>query len=155
MTATNIDHFNEITGQVFAHLYQSFPLPVLLRPEMLGITEHEGGEYSPEVGEALGIEPQSEEEVLFKHSVSWLIQTGYLTANKLQPDGCLFGQARLTAKGLEVLNATPVSLAGKEPLGAQLAAASKSGGKELLRTITSEVLGIGVRMAMKSAGIDP
>ena len=52
MVAKNIERFNEITGQVFACLYESFPLPITLRPKLFGIEEHEGGEYSPELGDA-------------------------------------------------------------------------------------------------------
>ncbi|MNG30984.1 hypothetical protein D3C84_1167130 [compost metagenome] len=60
----------------------------------------------------------------------------------------------LTAKGLEVLNAVPDSLAQRTSIGEQLAEASKSGGKELLRSITTEALGIGVRLVMKGAGLE-
>lgn len=154
MVARNIERFNEITGQVFACLYESFPLPMSLRPKLLGIEEHEGGEYSPEVGEVLGVEPQSAEEVLFKHTVTWLIETGYIAATKPGYDGHFFAEARLTAKGLEALNAIPENLTKREPLGEQLAAASKSGAKELMRTITTEVLGAGVRLGLKAAGMD-
>jgi len=154
MAAKNIERFNEITGQVFACLYESFPLPMVLRPKLLGIEEHEGGEYSPEVGEVLGVEPQSAEEVLFKHSVTWLIQAGYIAAKKPDYDSHFFAEARLTARGLEVLNAIPENLTKREPLGEQLAAASKSGAKELMRTITTEVLGAGVRLGLKAVGMD-
>lgn len=154
MGSRNIEQFNEITGQVFACLYESFPLPMALRPKLLGIEEHEGGEYSPEVGMTLGLEPQSAEEVLFKHSVTWLIQAGYIAAKKPGYDSHFFAEARLTAKGLEVLNAIPENLIKREPLGEQLAKASKSGAKELMRTITTEVLGAGVRLGLKAAGMD-
>ncbi|BCG24333.1 hypothetical protein TUM18999_25240 [Pseudomonas tohonis] len=154
MVAKNIERFNEITGQVFACLYESFPLPITLRPKLFGIEEHEGGEYSPELGETLGVEPQSAEEILFKHSVTWLIQAGYITAKKPDYDRHFFAEARLTAKGLEVLNAIPKTLTKREPLGEQLAAASKGGAKELMRTITTEVLGMGVRLGLKTIGMD-
>ncbi|MNR50332.1 hypothetical protein D3C85_1698370 [compost metagenome] len=65
-----------------------------------------------------------------------------------------FTKAVLTAKGLEVLNAVPDSLAQRTSIGEQLAEASKSGGKELLRSITTEALGIGVRLVMKGAGLE-
>lgn len=153
MVAKNIEHFNEVTGQVFACLYESFPLPLALRPKLLGIDEHDGGECSPEIAEALGVEPQSAEEVLFKHSVTWLIQAGYISAKPPSYGSYFFAEARLTAKGLEVLNAIPENLTKREPLGEQLAAATKSGAKELMRTITTEVLGVGVRLGLNAAGM--
>lgn len=154
MAAKNIERFNEITGQVFALLYESFPLPMALRPKLLGIEEHEGGEYSPELGEVLGVEPQSADEVLFKHSITWLVQAGYIASKTPDYDRHFFAEARLTAKGLEVLNAIPENLTKREPLGEQLAAASKSGAKELMRSITTEVLGAGVRLGLKAVGMD-
>lgn len=146
LSSTNIEQFNELTGQIFACLYEAFPIPISLRPSMLGIDEHEGGEYSPEVGKVLGVEPQSAEEIIFKHSVTWLLQASYINATQVQFDSHFFSNVRLTAKGLEVLNAIPENLVQKESLGTQLASASKSGAKELIRTITTEVLGVGIRM---------
>lgn len=64
-----------------------------------------------------------------------------------------FTKAVLTAKGLEVLNAVPDRLVQQTSIGEQLAEASKSGIKETLRTITTEALGIGVRLLLKESGL--
>ncbi|MCY1303819.1 hypothetical protein D9M70_535450 [compost metagenome] len=153
MTTSNIDQFNEITGRVFAHLYQAFPIPTDLRPTVVGIEEASPGDYDPVTGTSIGQEPRTHEEQLFAHSVEWLCRTGYLTAERYAMSDH-FTKAVLTAKGLEVLNAVPGSLKQKSSIGEQLTEASKSGGMELLRSITTEALGIGVRLLMKGSGLD-
>lgn len=153
MATSNIDQFNEITGQVFAHLYQAFPIPTELRPSSIGLLEAAPGDYDHESGIVSGAEEKSHAEMVFKHSVDWLIRTGYLTCRQY-PGSDVFEAAVLTAKGLEVLNAVPGSLQQKASIGEQLAEASKSGGKELLRSITTEALGIGVRLVLRSAGLE-
>lgn len=154
MSSRNIDRFNEITGLIFGRLYEAFPLPIRLRPELIGIEEREGAVEGLQEAEALCVEVQSEEVILFKHSVTWLIQAEYLHSTHGDHGSGHFDEARLTAKGLEVLNAIPTALTKREPLGEQLVAASKSGGKELVRSITTEALGIGVRLGMKALGVD-
>ncbi|WP_370599570.1 hypothetical protein [Pseudomonas nitroreducens] len=156
MATRNIDEFNEITGKVFALLYEAFPLPIGLRPTAIGIEEHEPGEYDPVSGKVSGRTPVTEEEIVFGHSVQWLEEAGYLTSIRGQSQGyprLYFAESRLTAKGLEVLNAMPDNLTKRESIGQQLAEASKSGGKELLRTITTEALGIGVQLGAKAFGL--
>lgn len=154
MSSRNIDRFNEITGLIFGQLYEAFPIPIGLRPRLVGIEEREGAVEGAATAAALGLEVQSDDEVLFKHSVTWLIQAEYLVSGDHQYGSTYFQSARLTAKGLEVLNAVPPALTKREPLGEQLVAASKSGGKELVRSITTEALGFGARLGMKAFGMD-
>jgi hypothetical protein len=154
MSSRNIDRFNEITGLIFGQLYEAFPIPIRLRPELIGIEEREGAVEGLKEAEALCVAVQSEEVILFKHSVTWLIQAEYLHFRHGDPGSGHFNEARLTAKGLEVLNAIPIALTKREPLGEQLVAASKSGGKALVRSITTEALGFGARLGMKAFGID-
>lgn len=154
MSTRNIDRFNEITGLIFGQLYEAFPIPIVLRPRLIGIEEREGAVEGAGIAAAMGVEAQSEEVILFKHSVTWLIQAEYLKSTHYDIGSGYFDSARLTAKGLEVLNAIPTALTKREPLGEQLVAASKSGGKELVRSITTEALGFGARFGMKAFGID-
>lgn len=154
MSTRNIDRFNEITGLIFGQLYEAFPIPIGLRPKLIGIDERPGAVEGAAAAATLGLEEQSKDEVLFKHSVTWLIQAEYLVCGDHLHGSTYFANARLTAKGLEVLNAIPTALTKREPLGEQLVAASKSGGKELVRSITTEALGFGARLGMKAFGID-
>lgn len=149
MGSTNIDEFNLMTGKVFACLYEAFPIPVYLSPAELGIPVGKEDEYDPETGLSMGAEPPTYGELIFGHTVQWLIETGYMTCGPLPPGSMPnlrthFPNSRLTAKGLETLNATPDSLKA-ESLGSQIASASKSGSLELLRMAVAEALGIGAK----------
>lgn len=147
MESTNIDEFNLMTGKVFAILYEAFPIPMYLSPAEFEVPVGAEGEYDPVTGELTGSEPPAHEELIFAHTIQWLIDTGYMTCGPL-PSGCTpslrthFPNSRLTAKGLETLNAIPDSLKS-ESLGSQIAAASKSGSVELLKMAVGEALGIG------------
>ncbi|MOA26170.1 hypothetical protein D3C78_1469440 [compost metagenome] len=59
----------------------------------------------------------------------------------------------LTAKGLEVLKATPASLQTGPSLGEQLVDASKSGTKELVRGAVGEALSLGARLFSNHLGL--
>lgn len=149
MSAHNIEKFNEITGQVLAYLYVSFPVPVDLSPASIGIDAAPDGEYAPTSGLVAGGKPKTEDELFFGHSVAWLIATGYLSADRLL-SGVFFCQAVLTAKGLEVLKATPASLSSSS-FGEQLQTAAKDGMLDTIKSLTNEALSRGVGLATSAA----
>ncbi|HFL4326577.1 TPA: hypothetical protein ACG303_004861, partial [Escherichia coli] len=73
-------------------------------------------------------------------TVDWLKNSGYLIGARSSGG---IHNAVLTAKGLEVLNATPGSL--EKPLGARISDSIKIEGKEALRSLVSQTLGIGLQ----------
>ena len=73
MSSRNIDRFNEITGLIFGQLYEAFPIPIAHRPRLIGIEEREGAVEGAGVAAAMDAEVQSEEVILFKHSVTWVL----------------------------------------------------------------------------------
>ncbi|MGU0728808.1 hypothetical protein ACSESD_00745 [Pseudomonas aeruginosa] len=97
-----------------------------------------------------GGKPKTDEELFFGHSVAWLIATGYLSAERLFP-GASFRQAILTAKGLEVLKATPASLNSSSSFGEQLQTAAKDGMLDTIKSLTNEALSRGVGLATSAA----
>ncbi len=153
MSNSNIERFDEITGKIFAHLYQSFPVPVFLGTQLVGITisstvtmPYSGAPY----GGIHDLDEAERETVnFFVHSAKWLAKAGYI-------DILIIGQTdfidvTLTAKGLEVLKATPKSLENSETLGQQLVTAAKGGFADQLRDLTSSVLKRGVALAVTTA----
>ncbi|MCY1432372.1 hypothetical protein D9M71_483650 [compost metagenome] len=151
MATSNIEQFNEITGQVFALLYEEFPLPIALTPHSVGLDTDRAPKQNATTGEMIYPEISTDGE-MFMRTIEWLASAGYLTCSSDRR--WHIGNAVLTAKGLEVLNAIPEKLTKREPIGRQLAEASKSGGKELLRSITTEALGVGVRLLLKGSGLE-
>ncbi|HGX8811798.1 TPA: hypothetical protein ACJINV_005080, partial [Escherichia coli] len=91
MAPKNIERFNEIVGEIFGRLYESFPVKIDIK--------------------AVDIVRQNE-LTFFLDTVDWLKNSGYLIGARSSGG---IHNAVLTAKGLEVLNATPGSL--EKPLG--------------------------------------
>jgi hypothetical protein len=143
MTATNIERFDELTGQVFGKLYTSFPIPIHLQSRHF-IADSIWSNQSQQ-------DPERVQAVrMFYATVRWLASSGYLTFNETR-DG--IEDAVLTAKGLEVLKATPSSLESGPSIGERLAATGKEGGKEILGGLVSEALGLGARLFAPLIGL--
>lgn len=141
MTTSNIKLFNELTGRVLGALYEGFPVP-----RQLFIKNFIDGGYSEDPH--LGAEVPNDKGTFFLACVDWLADAGYLRfGEKNHHFG--FMDAVLTAKGLEVLKASPESLKTDQSLGDQLVDASKEvakdTAKEVLRGTAGQVLAIGAR----------
>jgi hypothetical protein len=145
MAASNIEQFDEITGQVLGALYETFPVP-----RRLFITDFVLDGFS--MSEQLGMPVPNAAGSFFLASVDWLAGAGYLT-HRGHAQGTGFLDSVLTAKGLEVLKATPASLQTGPSLGEKLVDASKGGAKEVLRGVVGEVLSLGSRLATGQLGI--
>lgn len=72
--------------------------------------------------------------------MKWLVDAGYIHGTSLEYEG--INDAVLTAKGLEVLKATPDSLQGS--LGERLVEAVKADSREVGRTVLGQIIGLGV-----------
>ncbi len=138
MTASNIERFDELTGQVLARLYAEFPLPIRLIPDQFV-------EKSWLVDEFTGALFASAETEFFTATVDWLAEAGYLRYQELERTKVNgFSGAVLTAKGLELLKAIPDSLGGS--FGERLRDAAATEGREGLRALVSQVLGAGISL---------
>lgn len=145
MATSNVDRFDQLTGKIFAVLYESFPMPMdLYYFDYTKVIAPDPPE-SPE-GERQIVEG----EEFFSASVAWLASSGYLTKgsqslNSKEINGCV-----LTAKALAVLKAIPDSLSG-ESIGTQLQAAAKGGMLDSVKSLTGKALGIGASMGYSAA----
>lgn len=145
MTTSNIKKFDEITGQVFAALYENFPVAkyVLIEDFLddgFSYDEHAQGDFPNENGK------------FFLACVDWLAGAGYLRFDeKMRFSG--FSGAVLTAKGLEALKATPSSLNKEASLGDQLVEATQSGTKSILGKLSGEVISVGTRIITTHLGL--
>jgi len=135
MALSNIERFDETVGKAFALLYESFPVP---RPLLPGAFVGEDNVIDPDG--FTGAELTNEAEFCMA-ALLWLEDTGYITARDIRPYA--LGGVVLTAKGLETLKAMPDSLQG--PLGARLMEAAKTEGRELMRSLASQALSMGLQ----------
>lgn len=141
MALSNIEKFDELVGEMFAVLYAAFPLPKALLAKYF---VPDGNVYTPG---GINYGELTCDAEFFMATGRWLINAGYIEAQ--ESGGCAFVDALLTAKGLETLKAVPGSLQGKAPLGEQLVDAAKTEGREALRSLVSQALGIGLQLFVK------
>lgn len=144
MTTSNIDQFDLITGKVLGTLYGEFPVPVTLNAEQFV-------EPATRYCEHVDADVPSKEAEFFTACVLWLAEAGYLRVRE-QRHGWVRDTV-LTAKGLEVLKATPASLQTGPSLGEQLAQASKAGTAEVMRGVVGEALSMGARLFSHQLGL--
>lgn len=144
MAVSNIDVFNELTGKILGDLYLHFPMPKYLSAEAYV-------EVATEWHEQSQMDMPTDQAEFFIATTKWLASAGYLTG-KVRPYTHV-EDAVLSAKGLEVLNAIPESLIGGSSIGERLADAAKEGGKETIRGLVSEALGIGARLISPLVGL--
>ncbi len=135
MNPSNIQRFDELTGQILGRLYESFPLPSpMLAAAFIG------PDNAPMPGCPFGCKfPQAD---FFEATMLWLLASGYLSATQDNPS-CNFRRCVLTPKGLEVLRLVPESL--QAPLGAQLADAARSQAAPMLSALVVQVLSAGAQ----------
>lgn len=144
MAVSNIEKFDDITGKIFAALYQSFPIPQYLMAE-------DFVDEAMRFSEQHGMEVSTPEAEFFIATAVWLIEAGYL---KGTPYPYLrIEDAVLTAKGLEVLKAVPDSVSSKTSIGEQLANTAKEEGREAFRGLVGQALGIGARIISPVLGL--
>lgn len=144
MAVSNIEMFDDITGKIFAALYQSFPVPRYLMAESFV-------DVAMQFSEKHDMDIPTQEAEFFIATAQWLIQAGYLTGTPypyLRVD-----DAVLTAKGLEVLKAIPDSVSSKASIGEQLANTAKEEGREVFRGLVGQALGIGARIISPVFGL--
>lgn len=145
--ASNFERFDTIVMLALAELYTRFPVRQDLASSTFIVTkdgEHIDG-LSPEAEGRLFVEDLYLKDPYFKRkefafeSLRWLVDAGYLHGTPVAYDG--INDAVLTAKGLEVLKATPDSLQGS--LGERLVEAVKADSREVGRSVLGQILGLG------------
>ncbi|KAB0502783.1 hypothetical protein [Pseudomonas lini] len=143
---TNIERFDQLTGRIFAVLYEDFPMTVDLTDEAFT--------------DAIVVDPVDSEEGMdqlmargefFSATVLWLIKSGYISFYEdISKTHDMFLGCTLTAKALEALKATPSTLSG-DSIGASLQAAAKGGMVEAIKSLTNDALSKGLALATRAA----
>lgn len=97
----NIDVFNHIVLHVLIKLYDSFPNPIDLDSDQIGLDARPNENDKSELWKSMTIAG---------HTLDWLEQEGFITVeSKPVMRSLYFGDARLTLKGLTLLGYTPDS----------------------------------------------
>jgi hypothetical protein len=119
---SNIDEFNMAVAMILDRLYKSFPAPVVIHVEELdsGADEHLLDVYAS--------------------TVKFLLDEGFIRGDKSIREYKSTPNVVLTTKGLAVLNSVPDPLQERTPLGQRVSGALKSGTKEAINAVISQVI---------------
>ncbi len=97
----NIDVFNHIVLHVLVKLYDSFPNPIDLDSDQIGLDARPDENDKSELWKSM---------TMAGHTLDWLEQEGFITVeSKPVTRHLYFSDARLTLKGLTLLGYTPTS----------------------------------------------
>ncbi|MBH9667938.1 hypothetical protein JAO10_15400 [Burkholderia contaminans] len=137
---TNIEKFDELAANVFANLYENFPVRISLFKNTFGYDL--SYKRSADGGAILNA---PDDYAFFTDTLKWLRMAGYIdfTTSASGP----WGNAVLTAKGLEVLKATPSSISPSQPMGDYLAQGIRNGAKVAVSKGITYVLSQGASLA--------
>ncbi|MHA1009587.1 hypothetical protein [Enterobacter roggenkampii] len=144
MSQSNIDKFDEITGRIFANLYETFPQPITINFE----------EYTTSLATSNdpvdGVIHNYFERQFVSDSVVWLRDSGYITS--VSNDEYSIHGTILTAKGLECLKKVPASLDPRPSFGSQLVEAVRGGSLDAVKTLSSTVITAGAALTSQHLG---
>jgi hypothetical protein len=143
MSVSNIDKFNELTGKVLGELYLNFPVP-------LNLTAERFVDSAVEWSEERQMDIPSKDAQFFIATTGWLINAGYINGGVSSYTHV--SDAVLTAKGLDILNATPRSLTHAHSLREQLAEIAREGSKESFKGLLAEELITGAKIIAPAVG---
>lgn len=142
VASSNIDRFDEYTALIFARLYATFPTRIDLNDLDVIPGAWKDGEFDLD-----GYQLDAE---FVRATILWLKDAGYIAG---RPSNSGLFDAVLTSKGLEVLKAIPASLNSGPSLGDRITDAVKEEGRETMRSLVSEALGIGARLISPLVGL--
>ncbi len=144
MSASNIDKFNDLTGRVLSGLYLTFPMPSNLATAQFV-------ESPVEWNEERKMDLPSKDAEFFIATAGWLIGVGYINGS-VSPYTHV-SDVVLTAKGLDILNATPRSLTHAHSLREQLAEIARDSSKESFKGLLAEELITGAKFIAPAVGL--
>ncbi|WP_421902209.1 hypothetical protein [Maridesulfovibrio sp.] len=122
--STNIDLFNQYTAEIFAELYEYFPVPrTMIGSRIAGFTNEDCNDS--------GVFP--DEAYVASATLEWLWQAGYVSASGYSR--YMLHSAVLSPKGLELMKLMPSSLESETSVGDKLLALSKSGAGEASKAL--------------------
>ncbi|HDS1693815.1 TPA: hypothetical protein QEM72_004399 [Pseudomonas putida] len=150
MAKTNIERFDEMSADILAFLYENFPIPASVSPEVAGLTVVKCLEYDPVSGGSVTEGERDPETEFFDATLAWLVQAEFIAKKAAPVNRHVYV---LTPYGLQALKHVPKPSLGAETLGEKLSIATKSGAKSVASEILNQALSIGVQLLTKPTGI--
>ncbi|MEF2116073.1 hypothetical protein V3423_03170 [Pseudomonas aeruginosa] len=144
--SNNIERFDRLAGKIFADLYESFPVPLVMDHVKYtsvildDYVDQDSPDSAPDAIQA---------KQFYLWSRQWLAMSGFIHIIRATDEDDE-DKAVLTNQALEALKIAPSALAGNSSLGDQLAHAAKEGVTDQVRSITGQILGAGLRFGLSA-----
>ncbi|PPA05860.1 hypothetical protein C4E44_01640 [Pseudomonas sp. MWU12-2312b] len=148
MSQTNIDRFDEVAAKVLTALYERFPEPVGLDPNIIGMMKEEPKQGS--TGQMIYSEGWLELDRFVHWTAKWLAEEGYLTERK----GAFSSNFTLSAIGFKSLKHVAHPEIGSETLGEKIKHASTEGASAVTSKLMDQFLTIGATVLTKTMGLN-
>lgn len=137
-----IDYFNLIVGQIFAQLYENFPVPTDLDEAAiaaaLSVSAKDMSDgYGSPIYEFGKLPNGDNLHLILNAARMWLRDEAFIRAG----GDWATVEPVLTAKALAVMNAVPPGLAGGKSLGSQITDAAKGAGKSAGNAALGDLVG--------------
>ena len=135
----NIELFDEYTARILSRLYERFPVKCAL-----DVREITGHTDIDEYGAIVAPDGRKSKEAEIAYAtIEWLAETGYLRADDANPP---YGYRLcvLSARGLELLKATPQSVRMTETLGDKLVRLVAEGSMDLAKDAVRATIAVAV-----------
>ena len=137
--ARNIELFDEYVARILSRLYEQFPVKC-----PLDVREITGHTDTDEYGAIVAPDGRASKEAEIAYAtIEWLAETGYLRADDASPPYG-YRSCVLSARGLELLKATPQSVRVTETLGDKLVRLVAEGSMELAKDAARAAIAIAV-----------
>ncbi|WP_312265123.1 hypothetical protein [Mixta calida] len=132
---SNVERFDEITGDIFAHLYLNFPVEMSFDYSRWGYKIDEDYWQNPNSDQAK--KGQRERDII-DGTFRFLEKSGYITYTATLNGGYI--NVTLTEKALLSLKKHPDSLTGSKTFGDVIAEAFKEGAQEKMKDAVGAVM---------------
>lgn len=150
MEKTNIERFDEMSANILAFLYEKFPIPASVSPEVAGLTVVKYLKYDPISDGSVTEGERDPETEFFEATLAWLVHAGFISCQAAPVNRRVYV---LTPYGLQALKHVPKPSLGTETLGEKLSAATKAGTKTVASEILNQALSIGLQLITKPIGL--
>ena len=129
---SNMEQFNQITAELFAHLYINFPVQQAFTYERWGCEFPDDYWEAPNSPEAKGVMAK---QAIMDGTFKFLNDSGYINYTRASGGGYL--NVSLTEKALLSLKLHPKSLTVEETFGDRIVSAVKDGAEEKVKSALS------------------
>ncbi|VVM59512.1 hypothetical protein [Pseudomonas fluorescens] len=148
MSQTNIERFDEVAAKVLTALYERFPQPIGLDPNIVGMLNEHPEQNS--LGERIFSDDWMELDRFIHWTAKWLAEEGYLSERK----GTFSSNFTLSATGFKSMKHVNQPEIGSETLGEKIKNASTEGASAVTSKLMDQFLTIGATVLTKTMGLD-